>query len=91
MRIAFYAPMKPPGHPQPSGDRRMANLLMQALGLAGLEVELASRFSSRDGVGDPERQARLAQVGAGMADRILRRFRARPAAERPGCWFTYHL
>ena len=91
MRIAFYAPMKPPGHPQPSGDRRMANLLMQALGLAGQEVELASRFSSRDGVGDPERQARLAQVGAGMADRILRRFRARPADERPGCWFTYHL
>ena len=91
MRIAFYAPMKPPDHPQPSGDRRMANLLMQALRLAGQEVELASRFCSRDGAGDPDRQARLAQLGAGMADRILRRFRARPAAERPGCWFTYHL
>jgi len=91
MSIAFYAPMKPPDHPRPSGDRRMANLLMQALGLAGQEVELASRFCSRDGTGNPDRQARLAKVGAGMADRILRRFRARPAARRPACWFTYHL
>jgi glycosyltransferase involved in cell wall biosynthesis len=91
MRIAFYAPMKPPDHPRPSGDRRMANLLMQALRLAGQEVELASRFCSRDGAGDPDRQARLAQLGAGLADRILRRFRARPADQRPGCWFTYHL
>jgi len=31
MRIAFYAPMKPPTSPRPSGDRRMARLLMQAL------------------------------------------------------------
>ncbi len=91
MRIAFYAPMKPPDHLRPSGDRRMANLLMQALRLAGQEVELASRFCSRDGAGDPDRQARLAQLGARMADRILRRFRARPTEERPGCWFTYHL
>ncbi len=91
MRIAFYAPMKPPDHLRPSGDRRMANLLMQALRLAGQEVELASRFCSRDGAGDPNRQARLAQLGAGMADRILRRFRARPVKELPACWFTYHL
>ncbi len=91
MRIAFYAPMKPPDHLRPSGDRRMANLLMQALRLAGQEVELASRFCSRDGAGDPNRQARLAQLGAGMADRILRRFRARPVKELPACWFTDHL
>ena len=64
---------------------------MQALRLAGQEVELASRFRSGDGLGDAERQARLARLGAGLAARILRRFRARPAAERPECWFTYHL
>jgi glycosyltransferase involved in cell wall biosynthesis len=91
MRIAFYAPMKPPDHPLPSGDRRMANLLMQALRLAGQEVELASRFRSRDGAGDAERQARLARLGAAMAERILRRVRARPATRQPECWFTYHL
>ena len=26
MRIAFYAPLKPPDHPMPSGDRRIAQL-----------------------------------------------------------------
>ena len=31
MRLAFYAPLKPPDHPVPSGDRRMAQLLMAAL------------------------------------------------------------
>ena len=39
MRIAFYAPMKPPNHPVPSGDRTMARLMMAALELAGHEVE----------------------------------------------------
>ena len=91
MRVAFYAPMKPPDHPRPSGDRRMANLLMDALALAGQEVELASRFRSRDGAGDPHRQARLADLGARLAERLLRRYRARPAERRPACWLTYHL
>ena len=91
MRLAFYAPMKPPDHPRPSGDRRMANLLMQALRLAGQEVELASRFCSRDGAGDPARQARLAALGDRLANRLLRRYLARPAGERPEVWLTYHL
>ncbi len=34
MRIAFYAPLKPPDHPVPSGDRRMARLLIAALAAA---------------------------------------------------------
>ncbi|WP_456237850.1 hypothetical protein [Mangrovicoccus ximenensis] len=41
-RIAFYAPMKPPDHPSPSGDRQVARNLMAALAMAGHEVELAS-------------------------------------------------
>ena len=56
MRIAFYAPMKPAGHPLPSGDRLMARLLVSALGLAGHSVEPASQFRSYDGAGDPSRQ-----------------------------------
>ncbi len=91
MRLAFYAPMKPPDHPVPSGDRRMANLLMEALGRAGHEVELASRLRSWDGTGDPARQARLQTIGAALAERLLRRFRARPADQRPRAWLTYHL
>ena len=91
MRIAFYAPMKPPDHPVPSGDRRMARLLIRALGQAGHGVEIASRFCSRDGQGDPARQARLSGAGRRLAGRLLRRYAARPPNERPQAWFTYHL
>ncbi len=91
MRVAFYAPLKPPDHPVPSGDRRMARLLIQALELAGHEVELAARLRSRDGLGEPERQARLERIGRALAERLLRRYRARPAAARPRVWLTYHL
>jgi glycosyltransferase involved in cell wall biosynthesis len=90
MRIAFYAPLKPPDHPVPSGDRRMARLLMTALAAAGQEPVLAARLRSRDGAGDPERQARLSALGARLAERYLRRVAARPSL-RPDLWLTYHL
>ena len=84
MRVGFYAPLKPPDHPIPSGDRLMARLLIDALRLAGHEVRIMSRFRSRDGAGDPARQARLAALGRRLAERI-------PRAEPPDLWFTYHL
>jgi hypothetical protein len=86
MRIAFYAPLKPPDHPVPSGDRHIARLLMTALRLAGHEVTIASRLRSRDGTGDAARQARLAALGARLATRYLRR-----TDPPPELWFTYHL
>src|SRR5215468_5087293 len=91
MRIAFYAPLKPPTHPVPSGDRRVARLLMAAFGRANHRVELASRFRSRDGVGDPVRQQALAELGHHLARRLARQYQARPPAERPELWFTYHV
>lgn len=91
MRIAFYAPMKPPDHPVPSGDRRMARLLMAALRHAGHRVEIASRLRSHDGDGNPARQARFARTGAATAERLLNRYRAQPATDRPRAWMTYHL
>jgi len=90
MRIAFYAPLKPPGHLLPSGDREMARLFVAALTRAGCVVELASRFSSFD-AGDPGRQRRLAATGARLAARLVRRYARRPLHERPSLWFTYHL
>ena len=87
MRVAFYAPMKPPCHPVPSGDRRMARALMGLLADLGHEVVLASRFRSYDGTGDPVRQARLSGLGAALAARLTARLRRRP----PDLWFTYHL
>ena len=91
MRIAFYAPLKPPDHPVPSGDRRMARLLTEALELAGHEVDIASRLRTWTGTPDPARQARLAQVGARLGQRLLRRYGAAPPEARPQAWLTYHL
>lgn len=90
MRIAFHAPLKPPDHPVPSGDRRVARCFLDALRLAGHEPFLASRLRSYDGDGDPARQARIGDVGAREAERLLRRWRRTPDAA-PELWFTYHL
>ena len=91
MRIAFYAPLKPPSHPVPSGDRRMARLLMQAWEKAGHRIELASRLRTHEGKADAGRQAELAAIGAVHADRLLRDYAKRPPNERPSAWFTYHV
>jgi glycosyltransferase involved in cell wall biosynthesis len=90
MRIAFYAPLKSPDHPVPSGDRRMAQLFLEALRLAGHQPLLASRFRSFEGRGDRERQDRIADLGDKLARRSLRGWRAAPATA-PRLWFTYHL
>ncbi len=91
MQIAFYAPLKPPTDPTPSGDRRMARLLMRALGAAGHGVELASRLRGRDATGDPALQRRLEARGDRLARRLVERYRARPPGQRPRAWFTYHV
>lgn len=91
MRIAFYAPLKPPTHSNPSGDRQMARMLARALEHAGHDVQLASRFRSREASGNEARLARLQRLGDRLAERLIRRYRALPARQRPQLWFTYHL
>jgi glycosyltransferase involved in cell wall biosynthesis len=90
MRIAFYAPLKPPDHPMPSGDRRVAQLFLEALRGAGHEPFVASRLRSYDGTGNPIRQARIGRIARGAAERLVRRWRRDPCAA-PELWFTYHL
>jgi glycosyltransferase involved in cell wall biosynthesis len=90
MRIAFYAPLKPPDHETPSGDRRIARLLLEALRLAGHAPMVASHLRSFDPVGRPFRQKKLAAHGRQTAERLITRWRARPETA-PGLWFTYHL
>jgi glycosyltransferase involved in cell wall biosynthesis len=85
MRIAFYAPLKPPDHPVASGDRAMARALMAALRTAGHEVALASHFRSYDS-GHADRQVRLRDIGQWLAKRFIGRTEA-----PPDLWFTYHL
>jgi glycosyltransferase involved in cell wall biosynthesis len=89
MRIAFYAPLKPPDHPVPSGDRRLAQLFIVALRHAGYEPFIASRLRSFDPTGDVAHQARMAARGEEIADELIGRWRNRGA--RPDLWFTYHL
>ena len=91
MRIAFYAPLKPPTHGTPSGDRRVAGLLMDALERVAEHIELVSTFRSFDGDGDRARQEALRGQGEALAQRLVAGWRAAPAALRPDLWFTYHV
>ena len=90
MKIAFYAPLKSPGHARPSGDRRIAQLFINALQLAGCEVELASEMRAWEGAGDAHRQAQIKAQGQQAAAQLIARYRKQPAAQKPRCWFTYH-
>lgn len=88
MNIAFYAPLKPPDHAVPSGDREIARALLQALRLCGHTVVVASQLRSFDARGDALRQARLQRIGSRIAERLATRWRR---TARPDLWFTYHL
>ncbi len=91
MRIAFYAPMKSPDHPVPSGDRRMARLLMAALRSAGHTTELMSELRTFDGDGDHARQVEFEHQGRATAEHIVADFDKRTPNMRPDAWLTYHL
>ncbi|ATF19532.1 Glycosyltransferase [Phaeobacter gallaeciensis] len=88
--IAFYAPMKSPRHPVPSGDREMARNLMGLLSGSGAMVTLASELRIYDKSGDAERQAILRAKAAHEIDRICTEIATAPKAERPDLWLTYH-
>jgi glycosyltransferase involved in cell wall biosynthesis len=90
VRVAFHAPLKPPNSPKPSGDRRMARLLIKAMAARDHDVRLASILRTRDGAGNPPRQARIQRLGARLADRLVRHYKTE-GAWRPDVWFTYHL
>ena len=90
MRIAFYAPLKSPTHRTPSGDRRIAGLLMDALGRAGHRVELASTFRSYDRDGEAPRQSALREQGSALGRRLAEQWRSAGPEARPDLWFTYH-
>jgi glycosyltransferase involved in cell wall biosynthesis len=90
MVVAFYAPLKPPDHPVPSGDRRMAGAFVGLLESLGHEVELAARLRSHDRAGSRVRQERLRALGQRLAARLVAGYRLRPPPRRPSLWFTYH-
>ncbi len=85
MRVAFYAPMKSPNHPVPSGDRLMARLLIRALELGGHEVDVVSEF--RTHASTPEAAAALEPAIRAEMERLRLTWKSAP---RPELWFCYH-
>ena len=89
MQIGFYAPMKAPDHPSPSGDRTLAQLLIEAMTLAGHNVEVMSQQRSIDISGDSENQERIKGQAYAEAARILAQLQG--SNHSIDLWFTYHL
>ncbi|KMO34119.1 glycosyl transferase family 1 [Methylobacterium tarhaniae] len=84
-RVAFYAPLKAPDHPVPSGERTMARLLQRALAVAGFAPEVASTLRTRDPQGS--RHPGLKAESLAEAGRLVAAYRTDP----PALWFTYHV
>ena len=89
--VAFYAPLKSPNHPLPSGDRTMARLLMRALDRAGFPSHLATEVRTFDKHGDRQVQEQLKQQSLAEASRLIAHYQALPEGRQPGLWFTYHV
>jgi glycosyltransferase involved in cell wall biosynthesis len=88
MRIAFYAPLKSPEHPVPSGDRQMARLLVAALKRADHRVELASQLRSFLGDAEDAQTHRVIEsMAAAERNRIAEDWRD---DKPPDLWFCYH-
>ena len=86
MKLAFYAPLKSPDHPTPSGERTMARAVMAALEYSGASVDLASDLRSRDGKGDPDKQRVLHGQAAAECTRLIQVGKN----ARWQAWVTYH-
>ncbi|MEO0999393.1 MAG: glycosyltransferase family 4 protein, partial [Pseudomonadota bacterium] len=80
------APLKPPDHPVPSGERQIARLTLAALERAGFAAEVASPFRSLEKAGEGDAQARLIEEAEGEAKRVI----ATLAPDPPAAWLTYH-
>ena len=86
MRIGFYATMKPPDDPVPSGDRTMARQLVKAMEFAGHEVELVSRLKCR--VRSPDVLHGLRTDAAREVERVADDW---AAGRAPDLIVTYHV
>lgn len=83
---AYLTPMKPPDHPNPSGDRRLARVFSRALDLATRRPVQVSRLRTLDMAGDAGRQAAIAAEAEAEAARLLEAHADAP----PGLVFAYH-
>lgn len=87
MRIAFYAPLKSPHHPVPSGDRQMARQLVAVLRAGGHAVEVISELRSFSALPEPAAYVPIEEQARRETDRISCLWsRDGP----PDLWFSYH-
>lgn len=82
LRIAFYAPFKPLGHPNPSGDLVIATGLVDFLRSRGVQVEVASTLRARWIYRRPKLWWQVLKDYRKAID-LCRRW-------RPNLWLTYH-
>ncbi len=87
-RIAFYAPLKAPDHPVPSGDRMMARQLIAALTAGGFAPRIAT--SLRSYLPDPLDQARADGLRAQAAVEVDRIAADWNRDGPPAVWVCYH-
>ena len=90
MNIAFYAPMKPPTSPRPSGDRTIGRLLMRALAAGGAQVRIASQARTWSGEAVPARLAGFRRIAEAERKRLVAQYGLPSVTFRPDIWFTYH-
>ena len=88
--IAFYAPIKPPDHHIPSGDRLIAQNIFKALEICGANVELATRYiaySKRHDLNILEER----KTGAlREANALISKYESLSKSSHPEIWVTYH-
>jgi glycosyltransferase involved in cell wall biosynthesis len=82
MNIYFYAPFKPLGHDQPSGDLVIGTGLYDYLAAKGHQMRVATALRTRWIFWKPWLMPRV------LAER--RRLEGRLSADKPDLWLTYH-
>lgn len=88
--IAFYAPIKPPDHPIPSGDRLIAQNVLKALEITGVNVELASRFIAYSKRHDASILEDRKINALAEANRLIAHYNTLANSSQPDLWLTYH-
>ena len=86
MRIAFYAPLKAPDHPVPSGDRTVGRLIFACLRRGGHDPFIVSRLRSRAAQASDQREIR--RRAEAEAERLIAGWGRDWQAD---LWLTYHL
>ncbi len=88
MRVAFHAPLKPPHHPTPSGDRLMARALIGLLEDLGHSVILASGL--RTYLRDPDDSATAVSIAEAARTEVARLAAEWRRGGAPDLWISYH-